>query len=132
LQKGDYSTFTRTGDIYCLFYEQAIRLLKPNYYFGFITSNKWMRANYGVATRKFFLEETNPLLLVDFGGYQVFESATVDTNMLISQKAENGGKTQTCLLDKSLGSLEKMSVFIRQSCRFLYKTVRCNTKWRLL
>ncbi|MGZ3811850.1 MAG: DUF7149 domain-containing protein [Mucilaginibacter sp.] len=115
LQKGDYSTFTRTGDIYCLFYEQAIRLLKPNYYFGFITSNKWMRANYGVATRRFFLEETNPLLLVDFGGYQVFESATVDTNMLISQKAGYAGKTQTCLLDKSLGSLEKMSVFIRQS-----------------
>jgi adenine-specific DNA-methyltransferase len=115
LQKGDYNTFTRTGDIYCLFYEQAIRLLRPNYFFGFITSNKWMRANYGVATRKFFLEETNPLLLVDFGGYQVFESATVDTNMLISQKAENTGKTQTCLLDKSLGSLEKMSVFIRQS-----------------
>jgi adenine-specific DNA-methyltransferase len=35
--------------------------------------------------------------------------------MLISQKAENAGKTQTCLLDKSLGSLEKMSDFIRQS-----------------
>jgi adenine-specific DNA-methyltransferase len=115
LQKGGYSTFTRTGDIYCLFYEQAIRLLKPDYYFGFITSNKWMRANYGIATRKFFLEKTNPLLLVDFGGYQVFESATVDTNMLISQKAAYSGETRTCLLDKSLGSLEKMSVFIRQS-----------------
>ena len=115
LQKVGYSTFTRTGDIYCLFYEQAIRLLKPNYYFGFITSNKWMRANYGVATRKFFLEETNPLLLVDFGGYQVFESATVDTNMLISQKASYSGQTQTCLLDKSLGSLEKMSDFVRQN-----------------
>lgn len=115
LQKCGYKTFTRTGDIYCLFYEQAIRLLKPGYFFGFITSNKWMRANYGEATRRFFLEETNPLLLVDFGGYQVFESATVDTNMLISQKAPYAGVTDTCLLDKSLGSLEKMSVFIKQN-----------------
>ncbi|MCQ6961514.1 DUF7149 domain-containing protein, partial [Mucilaginibacter aquariorum] len=115
LQKCNYETFTRTGDIYCLFYEQAIRLLKPGYFFGYITSNKWMRANYGEATRKFFLEKTNPLLLVDFGGYQVFESATVDANMLISQKAPYAGHTETCLLDKSLGSLEKMSVFIRQS-----------------
>lgn len=113
LQKGNYTTFTRTGDIYCLFYEQAVRLLKPNYYFGFITSSKWMRANYGTSIRNFFLEKTNPLLLVDFGGYQVFESATVDTNLLISQKARYAGTTQTCLLDKSLGSLEKMSDFIR-------------------
>ncbi|HXI00179.1 MAG TPA: TaqI-like C-terminal specificity domain-containing protein [Sphingobacteriaceae bacterium] len=115
LQSCGYKTFTRTGDIYCLFYEQAISLLKSGYFFGYITSNKWMRANYGAATRRFFLEETNPQLLVDFGGYQVFESATVDTNLLISQKAGYSGTTETCLLDKSLGSLEKMSVFISQS-----------------
>ena len=73
-----------------------------------------MRANYGEAMRSFFLEQTNPLLLVDFGGYQVFESATVDTNMLIGQNAPYGGQTETCLLDKSLGSLEKMSDYVRQ------------------
>ena len=114
LQRQNFKTFTRTGDIYCLFYEQAIRLLKPGYFFGYITSNKWMRANYGQATRKFFLEETNPLLLIDFGGYQVFESATVDANILVSQKADYGGKTETCLLNNTLGSLEKLSVFISQ------------------
>ncbi|MDP9048995.1 MAG: Eco57I restriction-modification methylase domain-containing protein, partial [Bacteroidota bacterium] len=114
LQNCGYQTFTRTSDIYCLFYEQAQRLLKPGYFFGYITSNKWMRANYGEATRRFLLENTNPLLLVDFGGYQVFESATVDTNMLIAQNAPYTGQTGTCLLDKSLGSLEKMSVFIKQ------------------
>ncbi len=115
LQKMKYDTFVRTGDIYCLFYEQAIRLLKKDYFFGFITSNKWMRANYGQAIRKFFLEKTNPLLLVDFGGYQVFESATVDTNLLIAQKSPYLGQTQTCLLDKTLGSLEKMSDYVSQN-----------------
>ncbi|TFF33426.1 DUF7149 domain-containing protein, partial [Mucilaginibacter psychrotolerans] len=115
LQKCGYKTFVRTGDIYCLFYEQAQRLLKPGYFFGYITSNKWMRANYGEATRKFFLEHTNPLLLVDFGGYQVFDSATVDANILVAQNEKYAGSTDTCLLDKSLSSLEKMSDFIRQS-----------------
>ncbi len=130
LQKSGYKTFTRTGDIYCLFYELAIRLLKPGYYFGFITSNKWMRANYGEALRKFFLEETNPLLLVDFGGYQVFDSATVDTNMLIAQKELYGGKTQTCLIDKSIGSLEKMSDFISQ--HFTTQTEFNSNSWVIL
>ncbi|MBS7565390.1 class I SAM-dependent DNA methyltransferase, partial [Mucilaginibacter sp. Bleaf8] len=115
LQKGNYQTFERTGDIYCLFYEQAIRLLKPNYFFGFITSNKWMRANYGAAIRKFFLDKTNPSLLIDFNGYQVFDSAIVETNILISQKGTYNNATATCLFDKNLGSLEKMSGFIRQS-----------------
>ncbi|WP_257670927.1 DUF7149 domain-containing protein, partial [Parapedobacter tibetensis] len=112
LQQQDYQTFIRTGDIYCLFYELAVRLLRPGYYFGYITSNKWMRASYGQALRQFFLEEANPQLLVDFGGYQVFASATVDTNMLIAQKDTYSGSMLTCLYDKRIGSLEKMSVFI--------------------
>jgi len=131
LQNCKYETFTRTGDIYCLFYEQAVRLLKPGYFFGYITSNKWMRANYGEAMRKFLLEDTNPLLLVDFGGYQVFESATVDTNMLIAQKANYTGQTETCLLDKSLPSLEKMSDFIRQHVT-IQKGFKADSGWVIL
>ncbi len=131
LQKCGYETFTRTGDIYCLFYEQAQRLLRPGYFFGYITSNKWMRANYGEATRKFFLAKTNPLLLVDFGGYQVFDSATVDTNILIGQNAPYVGQTETCLLDKSLGSLEKMSVFIKQNTNIV-KSFSGFTSWVIL
>lgn len=131
LQTCNYQTFARTGDIYCLFYEQAINLLKPGYFFGYITSNKWMRANYGQTLRNFFLAQSNPLLLVDFGGYQVFENATVDTNLLISQKAPNGGKTQTCLLDKTLGSLENMSVFIRQNT-YMVNGFSKETGWVIL
>jgi len=35
-----YKTYTATGDIYCIFYEQAINLLKTNGTLGMITSNK--------------------------------------------------------------------------------------------
>jgi adenine-specific DNA-methyltransferase len=115
LEKGAFKTFTRAGDIYCLFYEQAQRLLKSGYFLGYITSSKWMRAGYGEGTRKFFIESMNPLLLIDFGGYQVFDSATVDANILIAQNSRYGGATETCVLSKEMGSLEKMSAFIKQS-----------------
>ena len=49
-----YETFAKTGDIYCLFYERGWQLLKVNGHLCYITSNKWMRAGYGEATRKFF------------------------------------------------------------------------------
>lgn len=88
-----YETFDRMGDIYVLFYERGIKLLKPNGHLCFITSNKWMRAGYGEKLRKFFLNY-NPKILIDLGP-DVFESATVDTNILLIQnsKPANTGNT---------------------------------------
>ncbi len=83
----NYKTFERTGDIYCLFYEKGLSILKNNGILTFITSNKWMRAGYGEKLREFFSNQ-NPMVLVDLGP-NVFESATVDTNILIIQKAAN-------------------------------------------
>ncbi|MDW8302167.1 MAG: N-6 DNA methylase, partial [Bacteroidia bacterium] len=79
----EYKTFERTGDIYTLFYERGIQLLKPNGLLCYITSNKWMRAGYGQKLRSFFTQ-FNPILLIDLGP-GVFESATVDTNILLIQ-----------------------------------------------
>lgn len=78
-----FETFERTGDIYSLFYEKGIKILKEKGVLCYITSNKWMRASYGESTRDFFARKTNPLLLIDFGNIQVFETATVDTNILL-------------------------------------------------
>lgn len=78
-----FQTFRRTGDIYCLFYERGCQLLKEKGHLCYITSNKWMRAGYGVETRGFLATSTDPKLLIDFGGVKIFESATVDTNILL-------------------------------------------------
>ena len=83
----NYKTFVRTGDIYCLFYEKGIQLLKQNGLLTYITSNKWMRAGYGEKLREFFTQH-NPLQLVDLGP-GVFENATVDTNILLIRKKDN-------------------------------------------
>ena len=76
-----YETFERTGDIYTLFYEKGINILSENGLLCYITSNKWMRANYGKSLRKFFSTK-NPLRLIDLGP-GVFNTATVDTNILL-------------------------------------------------
>jgi hypothetical protein len=82
----NYQTFDRTGDIYCLFYERGMQLIKENGLLAFITSNKWMRAGYGEKLRNFFTKH-KPLILIDLGP-NIFESATVDTNILMIQKVE--------------------------------------------
>ncbi|MFC4209917.1 Eco57I restriction-modification methylase domain-containing protein, partial [Pedobacter lithocola] len=113
LEKIGYETFARTGDIYSLFYELGYRILKNSGLLIFITSNKWMRAGYGESLRKFFVEKTNPLILVDFGGSQIFDTATVDTNILMFAKDKNRQQTLTCIVkDKMLNNL---SVFVKQN-----------------
>jgi type I restriction-modification system DNA methylase subunit len=91
-ENSGYETFARTGDIYCLFYERAWQLLPDNGICCFITSNKWMRAGYGKKLRDFLAKKTNPQLLLDFDGVKVFESATVDTSILLYRKEPNEGK----------------------------------------
>ncbi len=83
-----YETFGRTGDIYCLFYERGLNLLKEGGHLCYISSNKWMRAAYGELLRKYFTKY-NPKILIDLGP-DVFESSTVNTNILLIQKSRAG------------------------------------------
>lgn len=87
LQEAGFETFARTGDIYCLFYEKGIDLLKKNEgVLSYITSNSWMKTKYGESLRKFFVEKTNPIKLLNFEDTQIFPSATVEVNILIAKR----------------------------------------------
>lgn len=118
----NYSTFARTGDIYCLFYERGWQLLKKEGHLCYITSNKWMRAGYGEKTREFFANKTNPMLLIDFAGVKIFESATVDTNILLFSKSNNKHETVCAVTNKqNKDSVKNLSDFVQQQnniCNF--------------
>lgn len=86
LANAGFDTFTRTGDIYCLFYEKGVEYIKEKGILSYITSNSWMQAKYGKALRKFFEENTNPLRLLNFENTLIFKSATVETNILVLKK----------------------------------------------
>ena len=114
-----YQSFASTGDIYCLFYERGWQLLKKAGHLCYITSNKWMRAGYGEKLRTFLASKTNPQLLIDFGGVKVFESATVDTNILLFEKGANEHNTRCAITNKhNKDSLKQLSVFVQQQGTF--------------
>jgi hypothetical protein len=78
-----------------------------------------MRAGYGEKTRQFFVENTNPLLLLDFAGVKVFDEATVDVNILMLQKDKNRQETKACIVKKE--GIKNLDVFVRQNaalCNF--------------
>ncbi|BAV07385.1 Type II restriction/modification system, DNA methylase subunit YeeA [Filimonas lacunae] len=86
LEHAGYLTFTRTGDLYCLFYEQGNNLLKNNGVLAYITSNSWLKTQYGSLLRKYLTQYTNPLKLLNFEDTKIFHSATVETNILLFKK----------------------------------------------
>ncbi len=106
LQDASYDTFTRTGDIYCLFYEQGNKLLKSKGNLCYITSNTWMRTKFGELLRKYFATQTNPLKLLNFEDTKIFQTATVETNIILFKKEPFEGKLQSVAVktDYSIGT----------------------------
>ena len=78
-----YATFAKTGDIYQLFYEQGCQMLQPETgILAYITSNSWLKAEYGKSLRRYFAEKHSPLLLLELRK-DVFESAIVYSGILM-------------------------------------------------
>lgn len=95
-EQQNFKTFAKTGDIYQLFYEHGLNLLKDGGHLAFITSNKWMRTDYGDGTREYLASQCHTSLVVDFGMKQIFDSATTYTNMLFLQKTDAHPTIKMC------------------------------------
>lgn len=100
-ERQKFETYAKTGDIYCLFYERGYQLLRSGGVLTFITSNKWMRANYGKVIRKFFNTNGSILQLIDFGDSPIFENATTYTNILVWKKTKEKVNTKAWDLSKT-------------------------------
>ena len=106
LSKCGYQTYNKSADLYCLFYERGCQLLKPKGYLSYITSNKWLRVNYGESLRKFLSTKVNPIILLDFPGIPVFADAVVDPHILVLTKEPYQGKTEACAIKTNTIDLE--------------------------
>ncbi len=108
--KNIYETYDSNGDIYILFIERALQILKKDGLVNFITSNKWMRSAFGENLREYLLKNTNVEQIIDFDGLKVFDEATVDTNIILISKNKTGCKNiETVRFDKTF-DLENDSI----------------------
>ncbi|MGL6119668.1 MAG: Eco57I restriction-modification methylase domain-containing protein, partial [Fusobacteriaceae bacterium] len=120
LEKLNFKSYNARGDLYSLFYEKGFNLLKKDGTLIYITSNKWMRANYGKDLRSFFLNYTNPLLLIDFGQEFVFKTAVVHSNILMFEKYKNKALLKGCNY-KGDFTKESIDSFVKNNYSILEK-----------
>ena len=94
-----YETFAGTGDVYQLFYERGCQLLRSSHgLLAYITSNSWLKAEYGKRLRRYLSEKHEPLALLELGK-DVFASAIVDTSVLLLRHGGRGGAFRAVDID---------------------------------
>lgn len=73
-------------DIYILFLERAIKLLKPGGRLGFITSGKFLKADYGRKIQQILHQECTVENIIDLSAQQVFAEATTYPVIIVLKK----------------------------------------------
>ena len=82
----NYQSASGRINLYPIFYEKAINILKRNGVLGFITPYTILKNQYFKEARKFILENSKILEIVDFKGTMVFNDAAVDSIIFILEK----------------------------------------------
>ena len=79
-------------DLYSLFIERGLQLLKPNGTLGYITSNKFMTTNAGKGIRKVISKKATIKHLFDLSDTKVFAAAVLPC-VLILENCKSEGRT---------------------------------------
>lgn len=87
--KDHYQVAQYQLNTYALFIERAFQLLKPGGYLAFIVPNTWLTIQTFSGLRKFLLENTSTLKIINIFD-KVFSAANVDTCLLIAEKGTGG------------------------------------------
>ena len=77
------------SDLHCYFWPAAARLVKPNGYFGFLTSSSWMDVEYGFALQGWILSHFRVLAIMESASEPWFEDARVKTCVTILQRCDD-------------------------------------------
>ena len=110
----NYSTAYQQYDIYVLFYELGLKLLKSGGYLGFIAPNKFAVTKYGIPLRKLLLNY-RIAKIVDVSQLGVFSEASTYPYIVILQKLSKKSNKIDVYLPSSKDLEEKKPFKIEQS-----------------
>ena len=115
-ENSDYQTYSKVSDIYCLFYEKGNQILRNDGILTFITSNSWLKSIYGDLLKKYFVEQMQPIQLLNIEDKQVFEEATVESNIITLKKGNDGKPFQVCNLMKDYSNGTALAEYFQKNC----------------
>lgn len=119
--KATYNAFEPFADLYCYFLELATKVLSSDGLFCFITSNSYLRADYGEPIRQLLVSHCALHAIVNIEDSQMFDSAIVNTAVIIAErKSGENVKSQCLIVNKMLDLYIAFEQFVQQN-RFFYE-----------
>ncbi|MDY7047819.1 MAG: TaqI-like C-terminal specificity domain-containing protein [Microcystis panniformis WG22] len=114
--KDNYQTYTKSTDIYCLFYEKGICILRREGFLTYITSNSWLKTIYGDPLKKYIVDNTQPRNLLNIEDIQIFEEATVESNLITLKKDKANESFKVASLTNSYSIGFSLTEYFNQNC----------------
>ncbi len=132
--KKNYKTFEAFADVYCYFLELAVRLQNESGVLCFITSNSYLRADYGKPLRKLINQENHIKALINIDDFQLFGSAIVNTSILLSQKftKKENFQDKAKIVNKSFLNVNNFNEFINSNYFYYNQSDFNNMSWNLI
>ena len=129
--KDSYQSYQPFADIYCYFIEKAMDLQNEVGILSFITSNSYLRAEYGAPIRSLLHNRNTLIRMLNIEDSQVFESAIVNVSIIVSRKPTNSSD-DFCIVVNSPFSGESFEDFVSVN-GFSYPQVYFDSKsWNLV
>lgn len=110
-----YSCYSGIADLYVYFYERGISTIKEKGFLGYISSNKWMKVEYGRKMRM-FMKNMTIKSIIDFYELPVFDVST-EPAIVILKKQKSQEDIKYLLLD-DLPQTDLSNLFKSESMRF--------------
>ena len=110
--KNSYQSYQPFADIYCYFIEKAIALQNEDGILSFITSNSYLRAEYGTPIRNLLRGKNTLVRVLNVEDSQVFESAIVNVAIIVSRKSADFSD-DFCLVVNSPFSGDSFEDFVK-------------------
>ena len=104
-----YASAHKQYDIFVLFFEIGIKLLKNGGYLGFITSNKFLASDYGQKLRDVILQNCKIASLADVSYLKIFKDASTYPVITILQKeADEWRRKNNEILFQKISKIEDL------------------------
>jgi hypothetical protein len=97
-----FTTARGPFDLYILFVERALQLVRPGGRLGLVLPDKWLAAGYGRALRALLADRYSVEALYHAPGSGLFDSADVEALLLVLRLEPGGPPAQVCRLDPQL------------------------------
>ena len=129
--RNHYQSYEPFADVYCYFIEKAIGLQNKQGILGFITSNSYLRTEYGAPIRKLLKNENMLLRVLNIEDSQVFESVIVNVAIIVSRKSTNL-TDDFCIVVNSPFSGNSFEDFIKNNGFHYPQTYFNSRSWNLV